>query len=84
MQGLVTTERNSLDPAAAPFAKNPRDIEGLTEGASIIEVVNVIGFIKENSFGSMIYFMTFTTSIDRKSTRLNSSHSSPSRMPSSA
>lgn len=58
MQGLVTTERNNLDPAAAPFAKNPRDIEGLTEGASIIEVVNVIGFIKENSFGSMIYFMT--------------------------
>lgn len=58
MQGLVTTERNSLDPAAAPFAKNPRDIEGLTEGASIIEVVNVTGFIKENLFGSMIYFMT--------------------------
>ncbi|KAG5040310.1 hypothetical protein JHK85_012786 [Glycine max] len=42
MQGLVTTERNSLDPAAAPFAKNPRDIEGLTEGASIIEVVKKI------------------------------------------
>jgi len=40
--GLVTTERNSLDPAAAPFAKNPRDIEGLTEGASIIEVVKKI------------------------------------------
>ncbi|KAK7274544.1 hypothetical protein RIF29_15638 [Crotalaria pallida] len=40
--GLVTTERNNLDPAAAPFAKNPRDIEGLTEGASIIEVVKKV------------------------------------------
>ncbi|KAL2335925.1 hypothetical protein Fmac_010371 [Flemingia macrophylla] len=38
--GLVTTERNNLAPTAAPFAKNPRDIEGLSEGASIIEVVN--------------------------------------------
>ncbi|OIV89629.1 hypothetical protein TanjilG_14601 [Lupinus angustifolius] len=40
--GLVTTERNNLDPAAAPFAKNPRDIEGLTEGASILEVVKKV------------------------------------------
>jgi len=45
MQGLVTTERNNLDPAAAPFAKNPRDIEGLNEGASIIEVVNVTALV---------------------------------------
>ena len=41
MQGLVTTERSNLDPAAAPFAKNPRDIDGLTEGASLIQVVNL-------------------------------------------
>ncbi|CAL0318348.1 unnamed protein product [Lupinus luteus] len=40
--GLITTERNNLDPAAAPFAKNPRDIEGLTEGASILEVVKKV------------------------------------------
>ncbi|XLT44905.1 hypothetical protein HN873_037509 [Arachis hypogaea] len=42
MQGLVTTNRNNLDPAAAPFAKNPRDLEGLIEGASIIEVVKKV------------------------------------------
>lgn len=53
MQGLVTTERKNLDPAAAAFAKNPRDIDGLTEGASIIEVVNVIRFI-EKTFTFMI------------------------------
>ncbi|QHO13185.1 NAD-dependent malic enzyme 2 [Arachis hypogaea] len=41
-KGLVTTDRNNLDPAAAPFAKNPRDLEGLTEGASIIEVVKKV------------------------------------------
>ncbi|XP_015944485.2 NAD-dependent malic enzyme 2, mitochondrial [Arachis duranensis] len=41
-EGLVTTDRNNLDPAAAPFAKNPRDLEGLTEGASIIEVVKKV------------------------------------------
>ncbi|XP_047147592.1 NAD-dependent malic enzyme 59 kDa isoform, mitochondrial-like isoform X1 [Vigna umbellata] len=40
--GLVTTERSNLDPAAVPFAKNPRDLEGLTEGASIIEVVKKV------------------------------------------
>lgn len=48
MQGLVTTERNNLDPDAAPFAKNPRDIDGLTEGASIVEVVNMMRFIEKN------------------------------------
>jgi len=42
MQGLITTERSNIDPAAVPFAKNPRDLEGLTEGASIIEVVKAI------------------------------------------
>ncbi|XP_020220101.1 NAD-dependent malic enzyme 59 kDa isoform, mitochondrial [Cajanus cajan] len=40
--GLVTTERSNLDPAAVPFAKNPRDLEGLTEGASIVEVVKKV------------------------------------------
>ncbi|MED6183164.1 hypothetical protein PIB30_035483 [Stylosanthes scabra] len=40
--GLVTTERSNLDPAAVPFAKQQRDLEGLAEGASIIEVVKKI------------------------------------------
>nr|AFK37403.1 unknown [Lotus japonicus] len=40
--GLVTTERSNLAPAAAPFAKNPRDIEGLSEGSSIIDVVKKV------------------------------------------
>ncbi|XP_054783994.1 NAD-dependent malic enzyme 59 kDa isoform, mitochondrial isoform X2 [Prosopis cineraria] len=40
--GLVTTERCHLDPAAAPFAKSPRDVEGLSEGAPIIEVVKKV------------------------------------------
>ncbi|QCE10490.1 serine carboxypeptidase-like 8 [Vigna unguiculata] len=42
LRGLFIIERNNLDPAAAPFAKNPRNLEGLTEGASIIEVVKKI------------------------------------------
>ncbi|KAL1322203.1 hypothetical protein HN51_067124 [Arachis hypogaea] len=40
--GLVTTERSNLDPAAVPFAKHQSDLEGLAEGASIIEVVKKI------------------------------------------
>lgn len=40
--GLITSERKGLDPAAAPFAKDPRDIEGLREGASLIEVVKKV------------------------------------------
>jgi hypothetical protein len=43
MQGLITKERKGLDPAAAPFAKDPREIEGLREGASLVEVVYLTG-----------------------------------------
>ncbi|KAG6749479.1 hypothetical protein POTOM_046529 [Populus tomentosa] len=39
MQGLITKERKNLDPAAAPFAKDIKDVEGLREGASLLEVV---------------------------------------------
>lgn len=39
VQGLVTKERKSLDPAAVPFAKHPEEIEGLCEGAQLVEVV---------------------------------------------
>ncbi|KAF4386746.1 hypothetical protein F8388_006701 [Cannabis sativa] len=40
--GLVTKQRNNLDPAAAPFAKDPSEIDGLREGASLVEVVKKI------------------------------------------
>lgn len=57
MQGLVTTERSNLDPAAAPFAKNPRDLQGLAEGASILEVVSSTEFVrgKPHPLYSVIY-----------------------------
>ncbi|KAK7818321.1 nad-dependent malic enzyme 2 [Quercus suber] len=42
MQGLVTKERKELDPSAAPFAKDPREIEGLREGAGLVEVVKKV------------------------------------------
>ncbi|PPD84236.1 hypothetical protein GOBAR_DD18813 [Gossypium barbadense] len=38
--GLITKERKNLDPAAAPFAKDPGQIVGLREGASLLEVVS--------------------------------------------
>lgn len=43
MQGLITKARKVIDPAAAPFAKAPAEIEelGLMEGANLIEVVNL-------------------------------------------
>ncbi|KAK9273740.1 hypothetical protein L1049_018550 [Liquidambar formosana] len=37
--GLITKERKDIDPSAAPFARGPGEIEGLREGASLIEVV---------------------------------------------
>ncbi|KAK3194850.1 hypothetical protein Dsin_026160 [Dipteronia sinensis] len=40
--GLVTKERNNLDPAAAPFAKAPGEIAGLSEGATLHEVVKKV------------------------------------------
>lgn len=39
VKGLITKERKNLDPAAAPFAKDPGQIVGLREGASLLEVV---------------------------------------------
>ncbi|CAA3027760.1 NAD-dependent malic enzyme 59 kDa isoform, mitochondrial [Olea europaea subsp. europaea] len=42
--GLITTERKDIDPAAAPFAKSQGEIEGLglSEGACLIEVVKKV------------------------------------------
>ncbi|XP_057998126.1 NAD-dependent malic enzyme 2, mitochondrial isoform X2 [Hevea brasiliensis] len=37
--GLITKERKNIDAAAAPFAKDLKDVEGLREGASLVEVV---------------------------------------------
>ena len=46
MQGFVTEERKELDPSAAPFAKDLKEIEGLMEGDGLVEVVNFTGFLR--------------------------------------
>ncbi|CAN1157476.1 NAD-dependent malic enzyme 2, mitochondrial [Linum perenne] len=40
--GLITQARKSLDPAAAPFAQDLKDFEGLREGSSLVEVVKTL------------------------------------------
>ncbi|KAK2971837.1 hypothetical protein RJ640_001001 [Escallonia rubra] len=42
--GLITKERNNIDPGAAPFAKSLGEVEelGLKEGASLLEVVRKV------------------------------------------
>ncbi|KAL7233927.1 hypothetical protein ACSBR1_017519 [Camellia fascicularis] len=42
--GLITTESKGVDPAAAPFAKAPGEIEGLrlTVGANLVKVVKKV------------------------------------------
>ncbi|WOL07192.1 hypothetical protein Cni_G15930 [Canna indica] len=42
--GLITKDRKELDPAAAPFARGygPEEVEGLNEGASLLEVVKKV------------------------------------------
>lgn len=40
--GLITKDRKNIDPAAAPFAKDLHDAQGLREGASLTEVVKKI------------------------------------------
>uniref|UniRef100_A0A7N1A639 Malic enzyme n=2 Tax=Kalanchoe fedtschenkoi TaxID=63787 RepID=A0A7N1A639_KALFE len=40
--GLITKDRKAIDPAAAPFAQVPGEIEGLGEGASLLEVVKKV------------------------------------------
>lgn len=40
-QGLITDERENIDPHALPFARKINEIhrQGLKEGASLVEVV---------------------------------------------
>ncbi|GLU00632.1 hypothetical protein SLE2022_179820 [Rubroshorea leprosula] len=40
--GLITKERKNLDPAAAPFARDPVETTGLGEGAMLLEVVKKV------------------------------------------
>ncbi|GLT79600.1 hypothetical protein SLA2020_510830 [Shorea laevis] len=40
--GLITKERKNIDPAAAPFAKDPVETMGLGEGAILLEVVKKV------------------------------------------
>ncbi|XVF30569.1 hypothetical protein REPUB_Repub16aG0069500 [Reevesia pubescens] len=40
--GLITKEMKNLYPAAAPFAKDPGQMVGLREGASLLEVVKKV------------------------------------------
>jgi hypothetical protein len=41
VQGLITEDRENIDPDARPFARNVKEInrQGLREGASLVEVV---------------------------------------------
>ncbi|CAL2240710.1 unnamed protein product [Prunus armeniaca] len=43
-KGLITEEREDLDPEACPFARNVKEIhrQGLREGASLVEVVQQV------------------------------------------
>ncbi|GKU88209.1 hypothetical protein SLEP1_g2499 [Rubroshorea leprosula] len=42
LYGLITKERKNIDPAAAPFAKDPVETMGLGEGAMLLEVVKKV------------------------------------------
>ena len=46
VKGLITKERKNLDPAAAPFAKDPGQVVGLREGASLLEVVSSMSVLE--------------------------------------
>lgn len=43
IQGLITEERQNIDPEALPFARKIKEAnrQGLREGASLVEVVSV-------------------------------------------
>lgn len=57
MKGLITKERRNIDPAAAPFAKDLKDVEGLREGASLVEVVRLLGpFTHPNAYKNNIFW----------------------------
>ena len=65
----------------------PPDIEAVNGIDLSIEKGRIFGFLGQNGSGKTTTVRMLTTLLrptDRKSTRLNSSHVQPSRMPSSA
>lgn len=44
IQGLITDERQNIDPEALPFARRAKEAsrQGLREGASLVEVVREV------------------------------------------
>ncbi|KAJ6833373.1 NAD-dependent malic enzyme 59 kDa isoform, mitochondrial [Iris pallida] len=40
--GLITKERKNIDPAAAPYARAQGEVEGLGEGATLLDVVKKV------------------------------------------
>ena len=70
--GVTAKGLNGIEAEANKLAKAPKGIDGVTEGTG--NVAEDVGKVVE----------TRVVEQDRKSTRLNSSHRSQSRMPSSA
>ena len=58
--------------------------KGRTETAKLTLDISTLGFYDVNTGAQEVYSGEYAIMIDRKSTRLNSSHRSQSRMPSSA
>ena len=88
-QKKVSFLKTSRTPKGEKLELVHTDLWGLSLVASLGGSRYYITFIDDSSRKVWVYFLknksnVFETFKDRKSTRLNSSHSSPSRMPSSA
>ena len=89
----VRVFRNAEDAAhaaaaaiAAQLAIKPASVFGLPTGRTSLEVYDELARLHESGSADFSRAQTFNLDefVDRKSTRLNSSHQSVSRMPSSA
>ena len=93
LNGIGDTAENLLSAAEGEnyewtdmydgFAKTA-DEEGFHELAQRFRLVAAIEKHHEERYRALLHNVEMAEVLDRKSTRLNSSHSSPSRMPSSA
>ena len=90
LHGTVVMPDGSPPPKVVGTVRNCTDNNGTMPGPLTDKQGNFVWTMKNDRFNSRRCFIEATlagyrsTQIDRKSTRLNSSHSAKSRMPSSA
>ncbi|WJX33588.1 hypothetical protein P8452_21780 [Trifolium repens] len=78
-KGSIHNRKNGLDPAEAPFAKNPRDRNGLTEGASLNHARLHFSLKPTKKLSAEDFCYWFWTSLNESQIRIQLNHGNNNR-----